>query len=147
MAKRAPPVGDLPVRHIGGQNQPSRVGPGAQGKHAGAFNVAGDGMITAQECADLIESPIRKMPLGFYRRLAKAMWAIRRAEAPPGSIEFAIHPWIVSAEKLKGLGWNPKHSTRETFELTMRAKGKLNGAVAEGTSADREKWAVLGSNQ
>jgi UDP-glucose 4-epimerase len=98
-----------------------------EGKHGGAFNVAGEGTITAGECAELIDSPIRKMPLGVYRRLAKAMWALRRAEAPPGSIDFAIHPWIVSAEKLKSLGWEPKHTSRETFELTMRAKGKLDG--------------------
>jgi UDP-glucose 4-epimerase len=106
-----------------------------EGKHGGAFNVAGDGTITAQECAELIGSPIRKMPLKAYRALARAMWAIRRAEAPPGSIDFAIHPWIVSAEKLKGLGWEPKHSTRETFELTMRAKGKL-GPGSEKTRTD-----------
>ena len=100
------------------------------GGHAGAYNVAGDGTITVKECADLIGTPIRKMPLKLYRALARAMWALKQSEAPPGQIEFAIHPWIVSTEKLKGLGWAPAHSTRETYEITMRAKGKLNGEVA-----------------
>ena len=36
-----------------------------------------------------------------YRGLARAMWAARISEAPPGQIEFARHPWLVSAEKLK----------------------------------------------
>jgi UDP-glucose 4-epimerase len=101
-----------------------------EGKHGGAYNVAGDGTITAKEAAELIDSPIRKMPLKVYRGLAKAMWALRRAEAPPGSIDFGIHPWIVSAEKLKAVGWAPKHTSRGTFRLTMEAKGKLNGAAA-----------------
>jgi hypothetical protein len=85
--------------------------------------------VTIRECAELIDSPIRKLPLRVYRALARLMWALRKAEAPPGQIDFGLHPWIVSTDKLKGIGWSPKHSTRETFELTMRAKGKLAGAA------------------
>ena len=45
------------------------------GRHAGAFNVAGGGDMTTRECAEIIGSPIRKMPLRAYRALARAMWA------------------------------------------------------------------------
>ena len=35
-----------------------------------------------------------------------------------------LHPWIASNEKLKSeLGWTPRYTSRETFEITMRAKG------------------------
>jgi UDP-glucose 4-epimerase len=96
------------------------------GRHAGPFNVAGDGLMTLRECAEVIDSPIRRMPLRAYRGLARAMWRARLSEAPPGQIEFALHPWIVSNEKLKRTtGWSPKHTSRETFEITMRAHGKL----------------------
>jgi UDP-glucose 4-epimerase len=96
------------------------------GRHAGPFNVAGDGLMTLRECAEVIGSPIRRMPLRAYRGLARAMWRTRLSEAPPGQIEFALHPWIVSNEKLKRTtGWTPKHTSRETFEITMRAHGKL----------------------
>ena len=76
------------------------------------------------------------------------MWALRQSEAPPGQIDFALYPWIVSNEKLKAtLDWTPRHSSRETFEITMRAKGLLpaeepvvadvstNGAATETTSS------------
>ena len=54
------------------------------------------------------------------------MWAAALSEAPPGQIEFALYPWIVSNEKLKRTtGWTPAHTSRETFEITMRAHGKL----------------------
>ena len=109
------------------------------GRHAGAFNVAGDGQMTMRECAEIIGSPIRKMPLRAYRGLAHAMWAARLSEAPPGQIDFALYPWIVSNEKLKQTaGWSPKHTTRETFEITMRAHGKLapeEAPVAEEATA------------
>ncbi|MGH2803924.1 MAG: NAD-dependent epimerase/dehydratase family protein [Thermoleophilaceae bacterium] len=101
------------------------------GRHGGAFNVAGDGTMTLRECAELIESPIRRLPLRAYRALARVMWAARLSEAPPGQIEFGQHPWIVSTEKLRETtGWRPKHTSRETFELTMRAHGKLPPAGA-----------------
>jgi UDP-glucose 4-epimerase len=96
------------------------------GRHAGAFNVAGDGLMTLRECSEIIGSPIKKMPLRAYRGLARTLWAARVSEAPPGQIEFALHPWIVSNEKLKRTtGWSPRYTSRETFEITMRTHGKL----------------------
>jgi len=96
------------------------------GRHAGAFNVAGEGTLTLRECVELLGTPVRRMPLRAYRALARVMWSARLSEAPPGQIEFALHPWIVSSEKLeKKTGWRPRHTSRETFEITMRAHGKL----------------------
>ena len=111
------------------------------GRHGGAFNVAGDGLMTLRECAELIGSPIRRMPLRAYRGLARTMWAARLSEAPPGQIDFALHPWIVSNEKLKReTGWSPRYTSRETFESTMRAHGKL---PPEGAPAGPPAGATL----
>ena len=96
-----------------------------QGRHADAYNVAGDGLMTLRECAQLAGNPIRRMPLRMYRLLARLFWGLRVGEVPPGQIEFAIHRWIVSADKLKATGWKPRYPSRATFELTMRAHGKL----------------------
>jgi UDP-glucose 4-epimerase len=104
------------------------------GRHSGAFNVAGDGLMTNRECAELIGSPIRRMPLRVYRGLARVMWKLRQSEVPPGGIEFALHSWVLSNEKLKQTtGWSPKYSSRETFEITMRAHGKLPPVESVGT--------------
>ena len=75
--------------------------------------------------------PRRRIPLGAARRIASVMWKLRRSETPPGNIDFAIYPWIVSNEKLKqATSWQPRFSSRETFEITMRAHGKLPAAEA-----------------
>jgi UDP-glucose 4-epimerase len=101
------------------------------GRFGGAFNVAGDGVLSTSECASLIGLPRRRMPLGVMRRFASFMWRARLSEAPPGSLEFALYPWIVSNEKLKReTGWRPRYSSRETFEITMRAHGKLGPSSA-----------------
>jgi UDP-glucose 4-epimerase len=96
------------------------------GRFGGAFNIAGDGVMGVAECAELIGLPRRRMPAGAMRRLASLMWRLRLSETPPGSLAFAMYPWIVSNEKLKReTGWKPRFSSRETFEITMRAHGKL----------------------
>jgi UDP-glucose 4-epimerase len=100
------------------------------GRHAGAFNIAADGLMTHRECAELIGQPIRKVPLRAARTLNKAMWKLRQAEAPVGQIEFVLFPWIVSNEKLKStLGWTPRYTSREAFEIAMKAHGKLESEL------------------
>jgi UDP-glucose 4-epimerase len=106
------------------------------GRHGGAYNLAGDGLMTWRECGELIGTPVRKLPVWLYRALARVMWRVRLSEAPPGQIDFALYPWIVSNEKVKRtLGWTPAHSTRETFEITMRKQGKMAPAAPAETPA------------
>src|SRR3954453_15225852 len=101
------------------------------GRHAGAFNVAGDGTVTFGECAEIVGLKTRRNPLGVARRLATLTWKLRASETPPGQIRFAIYPWVVSNEKLKReTGWKPRHTSRETFEIAMRAKGAIGGREA-----------------
>jgi UDP-glucose 4-epimerase len=100
-----------------------------EGRHDGAFNVAGDGTMTSREMAETIGMKRRRVPLKLYWRLGGVMWKLRQSETPPGNIHFALHPWVVSNEKLKSLGWKPQYDTRQTFEITMRAKGALEGEV------------------
>jgi UDP-glucose 4-epimerase len=108
------------------------------GKHAGAFNVTGEGMMTMRETAEVIGLKIRKLPLGVAKRLGKLTWRLGKSETPPGQLEFALNPWVCSNAKVKEtLGWSPRYSSRETFEITMRAHGVLQddskpgGVVAE----------------
>ena len=104
-------------------------------RRGGIYNLTADGTIKLSEAARIAGLKVRKMPLKVYRRIAGAAWKLRlpNAEAPPGQIEFVLHPWIASNEKLKAdLGWTPRHTSRETFEITMRAKGVGTPAAAAG---------------
>jgi UDP-glucose 4-epimerase len=109
------------------------------GRHPGQFNLSPEGLMTLRECAEVLGTPIRRMPLWAYRALAKLLWRLRLSEAPPGQIDFALYPWILSNEKIKAtLGWTPKHTSRETFEITMRAQGKLPPAEPSASSPSAE---------
>ena len=101
-----------------------------EGGHAGAFNVTGDGVMTMRETAEVIGAKVRKIPLRLGRALSRATWRLGASETPPGQLEFAMNPWVCSNEKLKQtLGWQPRYTSRETFEVTMRARGVLESAA------------------
>jgi UDP-glucose 4-epimerase len=96
-------------------------------RRGGIFNLTADGTIKLSEAARIAGVKVRKMPLRVYRRIAAVAWRMRlpNVEAPPGQIDFLLYPWIASNDKIKAeLDWTPRYTSRETFELTMRAKGK-----------------------
>jgi UDP-glucose 4-epimerase len=97
-----------------------------EGRHPGVFNVAADGYISVNEASNLLGLKARRVPYKVFKRVAAVLWKTRVSEAPAGQLEFAIHPWVASNERLKKTtGWSPRWTSREVFELTMRAKGKL----------------------
>lgn len=128
-----PDVGnmDTPIQFVHEDDLVEAVVGLLDGRHEGAFNVTGDGTPTVGELADLVGVKRRRMSVKLAQRLGKVMWTLRRSEAPPGQLPFAMYPWVASNEKLKKtLGWEPRHTSTETFEITMRTHGKLPGAPA-----------------
>jgi UDP-glucose 4-epimerase len=107
------------------------------GHHAGQFNLAADGLMTRRECAELLDTRVVRLPVWLYRALAKLYWRLRLGEAPPGGVDFELYPWILSNEKVKDtLDWTPRYSSRETFEIAMRAQGKLPPADVPATTPE-----------
>ena len=109
-----------------------------EGGHAGAFNVTGDGMMTMRETFEVIGAKVRRMPLRLGKALSRLTWRLGASETPPGQLEFAMNPWVCSNAKVKEtLGWQPRYTSRETFEITMRARGALeSGAEPTGIVPD-----------
>jgi UDP-glucose 4-epimerase len=98
------------------------------GKHAGAFNLAGDGLLTWRRAAEMLGKKTRTISLKNMKRLNNALWKLHvpRTEAPAGNLEFLRYPWIMSTEKLKSTaGWQPRYDALETFKITARAKGLM----------------------
>ena len=102
-----------------------------EGRHGGAFNIAADGLMSAEEFSERLGKPRRKVRLSLYWKLADVLWKLRLSETPAGNLHFAVHPWVVSNEKLKReTGWRPRYTTSETFDITMRARGMLGDGLA-----------------
>ena len=119
-------LGDPPMQFVHVDDVAEALIGLLEGRHPGVFNVAADGYISLGEASDLIGLKARRVPYRAFKRFAGALWRVRQSEAPAGQLEFAIHPWVASNDKLKkATGWAPRWTSREVFELTMRAKGKL----------------------
>lgn len=122
---------DVPVQYVHEDDLVEAMAGLLEGRHGGAYNITGDGTMTFREGAELLGRKVLRVPERPYRRFAELMWKLRLAETPAGNIEFVIHPWVASNDKVKGtLGWEPRYSSRETFEITMRTHGALDGSGA-----------------
>ena len=118
-------MGDQPLQFVHVDDVAEALILLLEGRHAGAFNVAADGYISVIEASDVIGLKPRKVPYGLFKKLAAGLWNAHVTEAPPGQLEFVIHPWVASNEKLKETtGWSPRWTSRDVFELTRKAKGK-----------------------
>jgi nucleoside-diphosphate-sugar epimerase len=84
----------------------------------GAFNVAADGWLTADEAASLL--PARRMPGLPYEtaaRFVSAAWSTGLGDAPPSVLPYLVHSWVVGNDRLKAAGWKPRHSNDEAILL------------------------------
>jgi UDP-glucose 4-epimerase len=89
--------------------------------------------MTMRETAEVTGAKVRRMPLRLGKAIGRATWRLGASETPPGQIEFAMNPWVCSNEKVKEtLGWQPRYTSRETFEITMRARGVLQDDAQPG---------------
>lgn len=113
------------------------------GKKKGIYNIGGDGTMTWSECATKVGLKSRKISFKTMYKIAAALWKMHapRTESPPGMLYFLRYPWVVSNEKLKKeISWEPKYSTCDTFEVTIKAQeigkdaphGAASTAVPEG---------------
>jgi nucleoside-diphosphate-sugar epimerase len=85
----------------------------------GAFNVAADGWLGAEDAAALL--PARRPSLGIPYALAERYlalsWSSGLGDAPPSVLPYLVHPWVVANDRLTGAGWKPRHSNDEAILL------------------------------
>jgi UDP-glucose 4-epimerase len=111
----------------------------------GAFNVAADGWLTADEAASLV--PGRRAPALPYElaeRFVSTAWSTGLGDAPASVVPYLVHPWVVGNDRLKAAGWKPQHSNDEAILLAtplgepsivpwLAGAGAVTAGVALGT--------------
>jgi nucleoside-diphosphate-sugar epimerase len=119
------PVPDLPVQFIheddvGQALLLSALGAGPPG----AYNIAGDGVLSAPEVArelGLLPLPVPGGPVQSVARLAAALPELPGAPPLTGWIEAFSHPAIMDTSRAKReLGWSPRYSGLEALRDTLR---------------------------
>jgi nucleoside-diphosphate-sugar epimerase len=87
----------------------------------GAYNVAPDGWLTAEEVLSLSGKKRVELPETVAFSLADRLWRAGFSEAPAGELNYIMHPWVVDNAKLKAGGWTPERSNQEALAETLEA--------------------------
>ena len=86
---------------------------------AGTYNIAGDGIVTAQDVARELGLTPLPFPVGIAQRAARLLAAAPALPFMPPLIEWveaASHPVIIDCTKAKReLGWRPRYSALEAL--------------------------------
>jgi len=85
----------------------------------GVYNVAPDGWLTAEEILERSGKKRVELPEAVAFSLAERLWKIGVTEAPPGELNYLMHPWVVDNAKLKAAGWAPAHTNEDALTETL----------------------------
>ncbi|HEV2756608.1 MAG TPA: NAD-dependent epimerase/dehydratase family protein [Actinomycetota bacterium] len=88
---------------------------------SGAFNVAAEGWLEAEEALAIAGRSVRRLPEPLAFAVAERMWRLGLTEVPPGYLHYAMHPWVVSTEKLAAAGFTPETGNEETLREAVAA--------------------------
>lgn len=88
----------------------------------GPRNVAPDGWIDGEVARSLAGGTLRlRLPEQLTLRLAAVGWRWGVQPTPPALLPYAVHPWVVANDRLKGDGWVPASSNEEAFVASHEA--------------------------
>ena len=97
----------------------------------GAFNVAPDGWIPAEQLRALSgPAPRVHLPAPVAARVASLRWAFGLTGTPPSVLSYRVNPWVVANDRLRAAGWEPQHTNEEAF-VEADDGGPLGGLDAK----------------
>ena len=132
---------DPPVQFLHLDDLAAAVELAVVGDLAGTYNVAPDGYVSATRMRRLSGMvPWLRVPPQVASWLARFRWRWRLAPTPPGVVPYTRFPWVVSNDRLRAAGWEPRHSNEECYVDSHHAKP---WAITTSSVMQRRSLAVL----
>jgi nucleoside-diphosphate-sugar epimerase len=103
----------------------------------GAYNVAPDGWLKAEELQALSGGARVRLPDAAATRLQSLRWRLGLVASPPGVVPYVAQPWVVANDRLRAEGWVPRWSNEEAFVAADRP-----GVLATITPKRRQELAL-----
>lgn len=144
---------DPPLQFLHLDDLAAAVGTLVRSKSAGVYNVAPDGWVRAEEVRSLSgRAPRLPIPSGMADEIVRFSWNRGIVATPPGIMHYATEPWVVSNDRLRGLGWEPHWSNVEAYVdsydprpwAMLNAKRRQQIALGGAGAAVAGVGAVLG---
>ena len=94
---------------------------------SGAYNVAADPVLDAEEIARVVDARPGRVPVGFARAATALTWRLRLQPTPAGWLDLALNVPVMDTTRIRAeLGWSPRRSATEA--LADMLKGLREGA-------------------
>jgi UDP-glucose 4-epimerase len=110
-----------PMQFVHEEDVASALGFAVKADLPGAYNVAPDGWMGADEILERSGKKRVELPEAVAFSLAERMWRIGLSEGPPGELTFLMHPWVVDNARLRSAGWRPWHTNSVALAETIEA--------------------------
>lgn len=112
-------VGDPPVQYLHVDDLASAIATVVAERFDGVANVAPDGWIPPDALHDLEgPTPRVRVPSWTARALAAVRWRAGLAPTPPGVVAYTAHPWVISNDRMRAMGWRAEHSNEEAWVVS-----------------------------
>lgn len=89
----------------------------------GAYNVAAEGWLSLDEVAAILGRRFFEVPEEVAFAAAQRTYSLGVGELPEGTVNYFMHPWVVSVDKLVATGWRPVHTNRDALAAFVSAHG------------------------
>lgn len=107
-------------------------------RYHGPLNVAPDGWIGVDEMADLAgPGPRLRLPGRLALLVGRILWSVGLSSAPPTVFPYSVHPWVVSNDRIRDLGWEPTHTNEEAY-----VAGHEPGVLDTMNARTRQQWSL-----
>lgn len=91
---------------------------------AGVFNIAGDGMMSLHEAAEMLNRKVVRIPFWVLSLINQIAWWLRItavAESPSNALDELRYPWVVATDRfIRETGFQYRYSSREAFAEFVR---------------------------
>lgn len=102
----------------------------ALGKVTGAVPVGSEGWLTQGEVEELSGMRRMELPEGLAVGAAERLHRLHLTPAPASDLQYVMHPWAVSTDKLKAAGWEPSYTNEEAFAELLAGINGHHAALA-----------------
>ena len=120
---------DSPFVFIWDQDVIAIIERGIEEDRAGIFNLAGDGAMTIDEIAAVLNKPALRLPAGLLSTVLRIGRLLNIGRYGPEQLDFLRYRPVLDNERLKNdFGYVPEKTSRQTFEFFVehaRARGDL----------------------
>ncbi|MGL4172665.1 MAG: NAD-dependent epimerase/dehydratase family protein [Actinomycetota bacterium] len=99
-------------------------------KLTGSLTVGSDGWLSHDEVERITGMRHIEIPAALATATAQRLHRMGLLPTPVSDLAYVIHPWVVSAERLRRAGWSPRYDNTACLHFLMeQLRGKHAGAI------------------